>query len=144
MREIKFRGYNPHNNQWYYGDLCHKDNKLYIVCDSIDSCDIVSYKKMFEVETESVGQFIGLKDKNGAEIYEGDICTDGKTLFTIFWSPGGFCIESNPKSFGYGYQSNSNPSEPLAHKQVASWFETNFELVGKIYENSELLKDYYE
>lgn len=54
MREIRFRGYNPRNEKWYYGDLCHKDNKLYIACDSVDSCDIVSYKRMFEVVPDSV------------------------------------------------------------------------------------------
>ena len=64
MREIKFRGYSKLNNMWYYGLLGKFDNKYYIECEG--------GTKPF-VEEDSIGQYTGFKDKNGKEIYEGDI-----------------------------------------------------------------------
>mgnify|MGYP001068717870 CR=1 FL=1 len=85
-------------------------------------------------------QFIGLKDVNGKEAYSGAIFKDNKGVIrTIFEVPGGFATESNPISFGYGFQSNSNPTEALSDKQTASWFEGNCEIIGNIFENPELL-----
>ena len=92
-------------------------------------------------ETTVIVQFIGLKDIKGKEAYSGAIFKDNKGVIrTIFEVPGGFATESNPVSFGYGYQNNSNPTEALSDKQTASWFEGNCEIVGNIFENPELLK----
>jgi len=66
MREIKFRAKDM-SGEWVYGDLIHKrtaPGEAMIRCkQGIES----------DVDIETIGQYTGLKDKNGKEIYEGDI-----------------------------------------------------------------------
>lgn len=67
-RQIKFRGYNLKNNKWLYGYYLVNRGKHYIVQD--EEVNPFSEPEDFEVDPESVGQYVG--DYNGEHIFEGD------------------------------------------------------------------------
>ncbi|MEG1842397.1 MAG: YopX family protein [Alistipes sp.] len=79
MRKIKFRGYSKERQRWvygyYYGGLRWAD---FIIEDA-------GFENRVQVDPATVGQFTGLLDKNGKEIYEGDIIFENeiKTYWRI-------------------------------------------------------------
>lgn len=132
MRTIKFRGRRLDSGEWAYGDLEH--------CKATNTARIHTYNgngrynRQFEVNPETVGQFTGLLDKNGREIYEGDIlrfANSDSGVCEVRWndSVSAFCIR-----FHFEHE--------LGLKPLGSWQECERDIViiGNIHDNPELLK----
>jgi len=97
MRIIKFRG--KQNKKWYYGSYikpCHilGDDEKYLI-------------NMVKVEPKTIGQFTGLLDKNGKEIYENDrISIDyapkekgHKYEGVVIWDDGGWWVKTKVRGY---------------------------------------------
>ena len=116
MREIKFRAKRLDNGEWISGDL-----HLHTPFPHIHS----TRGDKAKIDTDTIGQFTGLHDKNGKEIYEGDIYRyeHPDSLNEVsYCMGGGFAGFDFSPAFHDGHQL------------------TNVEVVGNIHSNPELLK----
>lgn len=131
MREIKFRGKRLDDNRWIYGDLMrHQDGDTFIGDNTHywtdDGYHNNEYEEVRAVEDDTVGQFTGLCDKNGKEIYEGDILgfyEDPDFLpETVIFSEGSFIVKDDYTT--------------TAMSAIDTECRT---IIGNIYDNPELL-----
>lgn len=132
-REIKFRAKRVDLNDWIHGYLreVFGETKRTFVIAPANKFESDGYTDMEEdyVQPDTIGQFTGLCDKNGKEIYEGDIL---KT-FT-----GSKCeVVYHEASFKIRYN-NRHESNILTRSSV---FVLDYEVIGNIYDNSELLEE---
>ena len=135
-REIKFRGKRLDNGEWIFGSLFNFAGE----CEIAD-CNTIDYSR-YDVDPSTVGQYTGLKDKNGRDIWEGDIFKEDSSgiVRSVFRVPGGLAFEDNPVSFGYDHRSPVYPYSSIAEMQNASWLSQCCEVIGNTHDNPELLK----
>lgn len=138
MREIKFRGKKCRDGQWVYGHYVEshktwrglKPHKSWIITSALSNGGFFNIMGRYAVKDDTVGQFTGLTDKNGREIYEGDIV---KHVAGLKKTKDGTWVDDaeimlvhfNGAAFNINYYS-----------KVTSYIE----IIGNRYDNPELVK----
>lgn len=142
MREILFRGKDL-NNEWHYGvPLVYKDldGNVNVVCIT------APFMCNEAVEVETVGQYTGLKDKNGTKIFEGDywVDTDESDIFVVEFKDGQYCFAIYGNSCVLtegGYYEYTGIFDKLDCVPMTDYYIENIEIVGNIHDNPKLLKE---
>lgn len=131
-REIKFRGKRIDNGEWVEGYYIKHGSRHCIYTGQIQymyypACADLPTK--YEVDPDTVGQYIGVKDKNKQEIYEKDIVRiDGKKrAFVVMW----VCDTAR-----FGFQS----IDELLYFEFG--IGSRIEVIGNVYENANLLQNF--
>ena len=114
------------DTDFVYGDLHLKRNHPHIHVDS---------HSKYWIDIDTIGQFTGLYDKNGKEIYEGDILMYcGEMKIIVVFNHGAF-----------GYYSRSDDFITFSQNVNFSFWKNDeddkFEIIGNIYDNPELIKE---
>ena len=126
MREIKFRGKRIDNGEWVFGYFTTVDDKAFI-----QEQNPMRYPPDDEVVIETIGQYTGLHDKNGVEIYEGDEVVDerGNKAYIAFL----------PQEMGYVLVFEKRDSR-LGHRTRGGGYDLDFslEVIGTIHDKEEV------
>ena len=142
MRKIKFRGIDINSKKWVYGHYditeeftdnggigCYYREGIqelhHIIKEGLDW-------KIYTVYPTTVGQFIGLKDKNGVEIYDGDcMLVEEYVIGFVF-----FDIEKSCYSFRLrdGISPHDYNHESFDVEEISNYNIDKMEVIGNIYE----------
>ena len=123
MREIKFRAWHPSSSDMIYFDNEKAANDQYIAHSLL-----LLMANQHPQGKDLLMQFAGLTDKNGVEVFEGDVLSgfDGKLICTCNYSD---------EDAGFWFKSVDSVSGGMANKDYAY----NFHVVGNIHQHPELL-----
>ena len=119
MRKIKFRGKDIESGKWLFGSLVtHRDDTAFLADGFIQS----------QVDPQTVGEFTGLQDVAGKDIYEGDIIQSVNHLTEIFEVA---MIDGAFRILAEGFK-GEDLYRTLKHD--------NFKVIGNIHDNPDLLE----
>lgn len=142
MREIFFRGKRIDNGEWVYGSLSleyFKECGCVMISPTSDT--------IFKVVPESVGEYSGLRDKNGKRIFEGDIVEFESHGYipltergTVAFRKGCFGIDYKNK-YGWGETFHRiGKTEKWQDMGASGTVTFTYEVIGDISNNPELLE----
>lgn len=138
-RTIKFRAKRIDNNKWAYGGLVQADdyciidqgNELYVERDYNFRGDTHFFQLSGVMcDEKTIGQFTGLLDKNGNEIYEGDIIKGFDIIIEVWYSEDTACFMAEMKE----------PQNDMV--DILGGYDTaRMEIIGNIYDHPQLIKE---
>ena len=144
MREIKFRGKRLDNGEWEYGDLLQYDDGS--VCIGVhsknytdDGFNVGQYHHIAPVNEDTVGEYTGLKDRNGKEVYEGDIIRFSNPYLIISQGKQSFgMVKYYDALAGFALYNSSEDKFPME----CDWLKIDgsTKVFGNIHDNPEFLK----
>lgn len=149
MRTIKFKGKDAVLGKWVYGDLFQPIGYFpMIVYPEPTEDGKIQYMKT-SIDEPSLCQFTGLTDKNGKDIYEGDILRSDKYPFHCDGVDNYYIVIEEVDNEGFltiapiSRQSANSTCQGISDGFERDWGEVkNAEIIGNIHDNVELLKDY--
>lgn len=158
MRQIIFRGKRKDNGKWVHGNYVKVEEMIgngkyehYII-------EVPAIGTSYPVSLETVGQYTGLTDKNGKKIFEGDIVKDNNLEKVLLCddrikarsgiaivkfglhdipSEDPFCWGS---AYGFYFDGDTLFPTPAQYSPFDECSESEFEVIGNIHDNSELLE----
>ena len=136
-REIKFRGQRKDTKEWVYGFFIQDATSKTVYIENYVGLEFSGSNAYWEVIPETVGQFTGLKDKNGKEIYEEDIIRmsteyeSAEKIDLVRFLNGGFVVEWD-NQFAGGEADSTTIGWAIEEGVI-------IEIIGNIHENSKLI-----
>lgn len=144
MREILFRGKRKDNGEWVEGGYYHEKVGEYLTEVFIVEALTDGVVARHRVDPETVGQFTGLKDKNGKRIFEGDLfAIDDDCISVIIFKDGCFRLEVHGICGTYmesGYDECGGGYGIIECDPIDWYYIHDMVIIGNIYDHPQLLE----
>jgi YopX protein len=139
IQPIRYRGKTVDTNQWVFGFYVEHDGQAYIIAEGVQDA--------IPVKSETVGQLIGIGDRDDQPVYTGDIVNtypwgddekEKAKKAVILWSalagsPGFFCF--------YDFKRDSNPIDDESYEIIGYISMPYIEVIGNVFDNPYMLQE---
>ena len=124
MIELKFRAWDP----WY--ETMHENVQFGIY---VDPDDMIPFEDVIQLNYK-IMQYTGMVDKNGREMYQGDIIKYNDKSYIVSWHKGCWIANLIDKSYYFALYDN-------AKKENDKYYCNDYTVIGNIFKNHELLEE---